>query len=113
MLTSLFTAEFGENVPKSVSVSKRRIDIAVARAVVEYNLGRSKTQFEIHSQLGLSPGKHTARISHIRDLKTKYQRTFQKTEIYKNYRNSVKLAKLKLEESRKKKEGPTYEAGAF
>lgn len=99
--------------PKSTSVTKRRVDIAVARAVVEYNLGRSTTQYKIHSKLGLSPGRHTSRISHMQDLKTKYQRASQKSEMYKKYRKSVKLARLKLEEGRKKQEGPTYQAGAF
>ncbi|KAG8334789.1 hypothetical protein J6590_082789 [Homalodisca vitripennis] len=85
---------------------------AVAEAVSQFNFGNSVFSLSM-SAAGVSPGRFSGRIINIRDKK-RVTSTVRKNNLhYKRYRRNLKLKKQRLEDKKKKKEGPTYGAGNF
>ena len=91
--------------PKESFGSKQRVGMAVALAISEYNMGTTKTIKETHSAADMTTGVRTIKIARERDhrLSATHQRV----------RRAVKIARLRLEETTKQREGVTYQAGHF
>lgn len=99
--------------PKENFVSKRKIDIAVAIAVSEFNHGYSKTMTRTLQQAGVSPGHQGMKTSIARDRRRVRNRILRSTQKFQHYRKQVKMAKIRAEGALKQQEGCSYASGGF
>ena len=99
--------------PKETFVSKRKVDIAVAAAVSEFNKGYREMMKGTLEEGGMTPGEHLKVIGLEREKKRVKQRQCRASEKYKCYRRLVKLAKTRQEAAIQEKEGCSYDPGAF
>ena len=99
--------------PKDSSVSKRKIDLAVAAEVGEFNSGFAITMKRMLEQSGISPGREGTKIAHARDKKRVERRHVRANDKFQHYRRTVKLAKIRNEAAHKEREGCSYAPGGF
>ena len=99
--------------PKEGFGSVRRVEIAVAQAVCDFNVGKTKTLTETQKAAGLSPGRKTLLLGLARDSHRIIKAKKRSNAKYQKARRCVKMAKLRLEEAAKAREGTSYKAGQF
>lgn len=99
--------------PKETFVSKRKVDLAVASAVAEFNKGYREMVTRTLEEGGMSPGEQLQDIGWKREEKRVQQRQHRSSQKFKRYRSLVKMAKTRQEAAIKVKEGCSYEPGAF
>ena len=63
--------------------------------------------------LGLSPGRRCMELAKRKNLLTVIRRREKSAATFQNYRKTVKMAKLRAEESKKKQEGTACGSGEF
>ncbi|XP_069673452.1 uncharacterized protein [Periplaneta americana] len=99
--------------PKGTFVSKIKINIAVANAVAEFNMGCLQSQLV---KITIGEGKLTEVAKNIltrRDRKRTQLSELKRAEKQKRARLTRKLKKSTQEKKAKKREGQTYGAGLF
>lgn len=99
--------------PKEKFVSKGRVEIAARLAISEYNHGITETVRNIVRELGLLESKKSLEITVKRDTKKMQQNDIMSTLDFKKNRKRKALTEINEETVLKKKEGPSYKAGAF
>ena len=99
--------------PKDSFGSKRKVELAVHQAISKFNVGITKSTIKIQQASGLTTGQKTMMIGASRDRRRVMKTRLRATHKYKHYRQAIKLAKIKIQEAAKKKEGTTYKAGHF
>lgn len=91
--------------PKDSYGSKRRVDIAVGEAICKFNSSSVRAA-------GLSLEQNTVELGIRRDRNHVMKSKLRATK-YQHYRQAITVAKLRLLEACKLKEGTTYQAGHF
>lgn len=99
--------------PKDSFGSKRRLKIAVALAVSEYNAGTITTVIKTQEAAGISPGQTSVQLGMRRDRSRVLKIKQRATQKFQQYRRTVKFARIVSQEAAKRKEGTTYKAGHF
>ena len=99
--------------PKTIFVSKGRIEYAVGQAICEYNVGCKKTLIETQKCAGMSPGNKSKEIAHNRLQRRVKNANLRQCAVIKRARHTIKLAKIKAQEAARRREGETYKAGSF
>lgn len=99
--------------PKEVFVSKGKLEFAVLKAVMEFNMGCRTTLELLHKVRGDDFTTSAAFISERRDTRRCNQSSKRKKEGHKQIRKTKKIKKIIEEDRRKKSEGLTYSPGAF
>lgn len=99
--------------PKTTFTAKRKVEAAVGEGISIYNEGYLLTITQLLSQVGLSSGATTASLARKRDMDRLRLHKARSTEKYRKYRKLLKSSKIREEESKKAREGKTYEAGGF
>ncbi|KAJ4426862.1 hypothetical protein ANN_26661 [Periplaneta americana] len=89
----------GGNEPSgSLKASKHRIELAVRKAVAEYNSGLYRMVVQLQKESGLSPGRNTIDIARRRDERRTNLYMIRTTE------NIRSIAKLRVEQKKTEKE---------
>lgn len=99
--------------PKSMFLSKRKIETLVSEGVSPYNEGYLITMTNLYTTTRISPGSYTVYHAKEKDACCLKLRKVRDTDQYKKYRKLLKSAQLKEEEKKKEKEGISYGAGEF
>lgn len=99
--------------PKVSNASKMRVDIAAARGISDFNHGVRVSSVNALQTFFLSPA-NTSLIA-LKRIRTRHVRKalFKSTEAFKNYRKKVELAKIKINQKYKVKQGVSYAPGYF
>lgn len=99
--------------PKEIFVSKKKIDIAAAHAVAEFNMGALKTAECLISYKGRIISSNTKKICEMKDRKRLSQSDCQSQVEQKKLRVYKKSKKTQKETKKVRVEGPSYGAGQF
>ncbi|PSN45856.1 hypothetical protein C0J52_16849 [Blattella germanica] len=91
--------------------SKRRVEMAVEQAICKYNAGTTVTVMKVQKAAGLSTGNKTVQLGKRRDRGRVVKAKLRATKKFLHYHQSIKLAKKKLLEAAKQREGISYKAG--
>lgn len=99
--------------PKETFISKKRIELAVATAVAEFNMGAVHAQKAKMSVRAKKVADIATKISQQRDVRRKRKGEWRATTEYKKARRTVKIRKIATEKAATEAEGITYGAGEF
>ncbi|KYN50131.1 hypothetical protein ALC62_00159 [Cyphomyrmex costatus] len=99
--------------PKEIFVSKKRLQIAVAEAISQYNDGFRKSTFAFLESLNFSLGTVGDKIAHRRDQKRAKQGKDRNNKMYQKVRKAKNIMRKRIDKALEDSEGVTYKAGAF
>lgn len=99
--------------PKEVFISKNKLELAVVRAISEFNMGHCKTLETLHSLRNCPLPTSVLSLSKTVDTRRVAQSKKRSSEYKKTDRRQQKWQKISSEERRKKSEGETYAPGQF
>ena len=95
-----------------VKVESKTVETAIGLAVINFNDG-AEPLADIMQEMGLDRGSYTVKGLRKRDYKRSYHAKLKTSEQGKKHRKRLRNIKKGLEDKRKQKEGPVYQAGAF
>ena len=102
-----------QRCPKTIFVSKERVEIAVIEAICEYNSRIANTMSAKYELLGLDVTPLMRDIAIRGDRKREIRSEIRRNKNTKRYREITKAAQAQREREMLVEEGTTYGAGKF
>ena len=102
-----------QRCPKTIFVSKERVEMAVVEAICEYNVGIVSTMTLKYGLLGLKVTQAMLKIAYQRDLEREKKVDSKRSKSAKRARQIIKSAQIERERQIRTEEGTTYSAGKF
>ena len=99
--------------PKETYVSAKRVKLAAAIIVCEYNVGTQRCIYEVMVKLGLKYSGIIKQSSVKKDTLALQQSELRNTEKYKEVRRKIDFAKSQREQALLEREGVSYGVGLF